>query len=105
MRIRKQPPQAVAREGASTSHPVANDARDPTWLVALVGLAMLYVGTYAILVVMHWWPVALAFGLALLVPAWWMRPSKNARSLRLILFGVATASIVMAVVLGIARAS
>lgn len=71
--------------------------REPEWLVGLVGLVMLVVGTWAIVVsVRAGWFVALAVGAALLLAAWRMRPSVNARSLRVILAGLAVASLAAA---------
>lgn len=80
----------------------STEARDPMWLVGIVGLAMIWVGTKAILMTMAWWPAALALGAVLLVPAWRMHPSKNARSLRVILLGLAASSLAMGSFLGIA---
>ncbi|HEY6935478.1 MAG TPA: hypothetical protein VI452_18960 [Marmoricola sp.] len=80
----------------------STDARDPMWLVGIVGLAMVAVGTQAILMATAWWPLALVLGVVLLLPAWRMHPSENARALRMILWGLAAASLVMGVFLGVA---
>lgn len=83
-------------------HVRSTEARDPMWLVGIVGLAMVYVGTQAILMAMAWWPLALVLGAVLLLPAWRMHPGKNARALRLILWGLAAASLVVGAFLGVA---
>ena len=77
--------------------------REPQWLVGLVGLFMLWLGTWAVIVALRaGWFVAVGTGAALLLAAWRMRPSATARSLRLILAGLGVVSMAAAAFCGLA---
>ena len=72
----------------------AVEAREPAWLVGVVGLAMLYLGTWAVVMAAAaWWPLALLLGSGLALAAWRMQASREARSLRIILFGLGALSV------------
>jgi uncharacterized membrane protein HdeD (DUF308 family) len=81
-------------------------SREPMWLVGIVGLAMLYLGTWAVVMAAAaWWPVAVLLGAVLLgvgllgaglvLAAWRMQASHVARSLRIILFGLGVLSLLV----------
>lgn len=72
----------------------AAEAREPAWLVGVVGLAMLYLGTWAVIVAAAaWWPLALLLGAGLALAAWRMQASRDARSLRIILLALGALSV------------
>lgn len=81
---------------------IESRSREPMWLVGIVGLAMLYLGTWAVVMAaVVWWPVAVLLGVGLVLAAWRMQASHDARSLRFILFGLGVLSLLAGAFVGL----
>lgn len=81
---------------------IESRSREPMWLVGIVGLVMLYLGTWAVVMAAAaWWPVAVLLGAGLLLAAWRMQASHDARSLRIILFGLGVLSLLAGAAVGL----